>query len=130
MTLLGRLAFSVPPARFHLVRDHGVLASARVGTIPSFPVVPARPPTAIRHFQSRAGRALGDRFCARVLPETAADLKDLPPFVEAHVKCPHSVVTVNPVDEADTPTTAARDEILAFFANRLAPRDDDRRIAS
>lgn len=38
-----------------------------------------------------------------------------------HVACPHSVVTAPLVDEAGQPTLAARDEILAFFAKRLAP---------
>ena len=35
--------------------------------------------------------------------------------------CPHSVVTVDLIDEAGQPTLAARDEILSFFARRLAP---------
>jgi hypothetical protein len=62
--------------------------------------------------------ALGDRFVARVLPDHAANT-DVPPFFAAHVPCPHSVVTVHLIDEAGQPTVAARDEILAFFAQRL-----------
>jgi hypothetical protein len=62
--------------------------------------------------------ALGDRFVARVLPDDAANM-DTPPFFATYVPCPHSVVTVNLIDEAGQPTRAARDEILAFFARRL-----------
>lgn len=64
-------------------------------------------------------QALGDRFKARVLPDSAANSKDAPPFFRAHVPFPHSVVTVHLVDQEGEPTVAARDEILAFFANRL-----------
>ena len=63
--------------------------------------------------------ALGDRFVARVLPDSAAS-KDVAPFFERHVRCPHSVVTAHLIDEAGQPTIAARDEILSFFARRLA----------
>jgi dienelactone hydrolase len=63
--------------------------------------------------------ALGDRFEARVLPDAAANTRDLPPFFEHVIKGAHSVVTVHLVDEAGQPTLAARDEILAFFARRL-----------
>ena len=63
--------------------------------------------------------ALGDRFVARVLPDNAAN-PEVPPFFAEHVKSPHSVVTVHLIDEAGQPTIAARDEILAFFARRLA----------
>jgi len=63
--------------------------------------------------------ALGDRFEARVLPDAAANARDLPPFFEHVVQGPHSVVTVHLVDEAGQPTRAARDEILAFLARRL-----------
>ena len=65
--------------------------------------------------------ALGDRFESRVLPDAAAATTDLPPFFEHVIKGAHSVVTVHLVDEAGSPTLAARDEILAFFAQRLAP---------
>lgn len=54
--------------------------------------------------------ALGDRFVARVLPDSAA---------RREVASPHSVVTAHLIDEAGQPTIAARDEILAFFAQRL-----------
>jgi len=63
--------------------------------------------------------ALGDRFEGRVLPDAAANAQDLPPFFEHVIKGAHSVVTVHLIDEAGQPTLAARDEILAFFAQRL-----------
>ena len=56
--------------------------------------------------------ALGDRFIARVLPDSAAN-------PNAMMKNPHSVVTAHLIDAAGEPTIAARDEILAFFATRL-----------
>lgn len=64
-------------------------------------------------------QALGDRFVARVLPDSAAN-PDTPPFFDKVVASPHSVVTAHLVDEAGHPTIAARDEILAFFRQRLA----------
>ena len=66
--------------------------------------------------------ALGGRFEGRVLPDDAAATRDLPPFFEQVIKGAHSVVTVHLVDEAGEPTRAARDEILAFFAQRLHAR--------
>jgi dienelactone hydrolase len=63
-------------------------------------------------------QALGDRFVARVLPDSAAN-PDVPPFFAQHVPCAHSVVTAHLIDEAGQPTVAARDEILQFFARRL-----------
>ena len=63
--------------------------------------------------------ALGDRFVARVLPDSAANT-ELPPFFKTAVPTPHSVVTAHLIDEAGQPTIAARDEILSFFATRLA----------
>lgn len=63
---------------------------------------------------------LGDRFIARVLPDSAANRDSLPPFSEHVVASPHSVVTAHLIDEAGQPTIAARDEILSFFARRLA----------
>ena len=66
--------------------------------------------------------ALGDRFVARVLPDSAAAREALAPFFEHVVASPHSVVTAHLIDEAGQPTLAARDEILAFFARRLASR--------
>lgn len=64
-------------------------------------------------------QALGQRFVARVLPDGAAH-RDPPPFFRDVVASPHSVVTAHLIDEAGQPTLAARDEILAFFARRLA----------
>lgn len=64
--------------------------------------------------------ALGDRFLPRVLPDGAANRENLAPFFEHVVAGPHSVVTAHLIDEAGQPTIAARDEILAFFARRLA----------
>ena len=63
--------------------------------------------------------ALGDRFVARVLPDSAAN-PETPPFFEQVVASPHSVVTAHLIDEEGQPTIAARDEILSFFAQRLA----------
>jgi dienelactone hydrolase len=64
--------------------------------------------------------ALGDRFIARVLPDSAANRDSLAPFFEHVVASPHSVVTAHLIDEAGQPTIAARDEILSFFTRRLA----------
>lgn len=64
-------------------------------------------------------QALGERFIGRVLPDSAAN-PDTPPFFEQVVASPHSVVTAHLIDEAGQPTIAARDEILAFFSQRLA----------
>jgi dienelactone hydrolase len=64
--------------------------------------------------------ALGERFVGRVLPDSAAN-PDTAPFFEQVVASPHSVVTAHLIDEAGQPTIAARDEILSFFARRLAP---------
>jgi len=66
-------------------------------------------------------QALGERFVARVLPDSAAN-PDTPPFFAQLVASPHSVVTAHLIDEAGQPTLAARDEILAFFALRLLDR--------
>lgn len=63
--------------------------------------------------------ALGERFVPRVLPDSAAN-PDPPPFFAQVVACQHSVVTAHLIDEAGQPTTAARDEILAFLAQRLS----------
>ncbi|MTV14738.1 MULTISPECIES: dienelactone hydrolase family protein [Bradyrhizobium] len=63
--------------------------------------------------------ALGDRFIGRVLADSAAN-RDVPPFFRNFVTTPHSVVTVHLIDEAGQPTIAARDEILAFFRQRLS----------
>jgi dienelactone hydrolase len=68
--------------------------------------------------------ALGTSFVGRVLPDDAAN-PDTPPFFSRYVACPHSVVTVNLVDEAGQPTVAARDEILEFLATRLGGHRTD-----
>jgi dienelactone hydrolase len=65
--------------------------------------------------------ALGERFVARVLPDSAARRDGLAPFFDQVVASPHSVVTAHLIDEAGQPTIAARDEILDFFAQRLRP---------
>jgi len=70
--------------------------------------------------------ALGDRFVARVLPDSAANTRDLPSFFSQVVASPHSVVTAHLIDEAGQPTLAARDEILSFFARRLGVQDQAR----
>ncbi len=57
-------------------------------------------------------QALGDRFCARVLPDSAAN-------PNSGIANPHSVVTRHLIDQEGEPTRAARDEILAFFKLRL-----------
>jgi dienelactone hydrolase len=64
---------------------------------------------------------LGDRFMGRVLPDGAAN-RDVAPFFAKHVPCPHSVVTTHLIDQAGQPTIGARDEILAFFAERLSAK--------
>ncbi len=63
--------------------------------------------------------ALGERFDGRVLPDSAANAQDLPPFFVRYVATPHSVVTVHLIDQAGQPTVAARDDIIAFFQARL-----------
>jgi dienelactone hydrolase len=63
--------------------------------------------------------AFGERFIARVLPDSAANQDSLAPFFEQVVASPHSVVTAHLIDEAGQPTIAARDEILSFFTSRL-----------
>ncbi|CAM4535126.1 dienelactone hydrolase family protein [Myxococcus xanthus] len=62
--------------------------------------------------------ALGKRFVPRVLPTSAANPTP-PPFFAEVVGCAHSVVTAHLIDAEGEPTRAARDEILAFFAQRL-----------
>jgi dienelactone hydrolase len=62
--------------------------------------------------------AIGERFIARVLPDSAAN-GETPPFFEHVVASPHSVVTAHLIDQAGQPTVAARDEILSFFTSRL-----------
>jgi dienelactone hydrolase len=64
---------------------------------------------------------LGDRFVGRVIPDSAGN-RDVPPFFAKYVPQPHSVVTAHLIDEAGQPTIGARDEILAFFEQRLSAR--------
>nr|WP_246464251.1 dienelactone hydrolase family protein [Undibacterium seohonense] len=68
-------------------------------------------------------KALGKRFVAKVLPDSAAHPHP-PPFFEEIVACPHSVVAAHLVDEQGQPTIAARDEILQFFKSKLLPATD------
>lgn len=65
-------------------------------------------------------QALGPRFEARVLPDTAANPGPRPPFFAQFVPTPHSVVTVDLIDRAGEPTAKARDEILEYFRLRLS----------
>jgi len=62
--------------------------------------------------------ALGPRFHARVLPDTAAH-PEPPPFFRHVVASPHSVLTAHLIDADGEPTTRARDEVLAFLRARL-----------
>lgn len=57
-------------------------------------------------------QALGERFQARVLPDSAAN-------PNAPMKNPHSVVTVHLIDEQNQPTRQAVEEIIGFFRMRL-----------
>jgi dienelactone hydrolase len=56
--------------------------------------------------------ALGDRFVARVLPDSAAN-------PNAPMKNPHSVVTAHLIDRDGEPTRQALDDIIGFFRTRL-----------
>ncbi len=62
--------------------------------------------------------ALGERFVARILPDSAAN-SDVSPFFKSVVPFPHSVVTQHLIDGNGEPTVQARDEIIAFFKTRL-----------
>lgn len=65
-------------------------------------------------------KALGPRFDGRVLPDPKPADEPRPPFFQQHVPAPHSVVTVDLVDREGEPTLRARDEIIAFFRQRLS----------
>ena len=69
-------------------------------------------------------KALGPRFDGRVLPDPVDSPNTRPPFFASYVPAPHSVVTVDLIDQAGQPTLRARDEILAFFRERLTGRED------
>jgi dienelactone hydrolase len=56
--------------------------------------------------------ALGDRFVPNVLADSAAG-------ENGWLNVPHSVVTTCLIDQAGQPTAQARDEILAYFQQRL-----------
>jgi dienelactone hydrolase len=62
--------------------------------------------------------ALGECFEPTILPSSAANPAP-PPFFAEVIGCPHSVVTAHLIDRAGEPTIAARDEIIAFLAQRL-----------
>lgn len=68
-------------------------------------------------------QALGQRFVARILPDSAASAHTTP-FFEKVVASPHSVVTAHLIDAAGQPTLAARDDILAFFSSKLLAEAD------
>jgi dienelactone hydrolase len=74
---------------------------------------------------SAYANALGERFIARVIPDSAAN-EDVAPFFQQYVTTPHSVVTAHLIDEQGQPTLEARDEILAFFTSRLLGRSHAR----
>lgn len=63
--------------------------------------------------------ALGTRFVAHILPDSAANTELQNPFFDKVVASPHSVVTTHLIDQTGQPTLAARDQILAFFTQRL-----------
>ncbi|WP_067831684.1 dienelactone hydrolase family protein [Actinomadura kijaniata] len=65
-------------------------------------------------------KLLGDAFDGRVLDGAAAN-PNPPPFFREMVETPHSIVTAHLVNEEGHPTVKARDEILAFLAERLQP---------
>ena len=62
---------------------------------------------------------LGESFDGRVLPDAAANPNPTPFFRDV-VGCAHSVVTAHLVNEQGHPTVRARDEIIAFLADRLS----------
>jgi len=63
-------------------------------------------------------KALGPRFVARVLPDSAAN-PDPPPFFRNVVASPHSVLTAHLIDAEGEPTVQARDEVIGFLRSRL-----------
>ncbi|MGW8969910.1 hypothetical protein [Streptomyces platensis] len=70
---------------------------------------------------ARVGALLGDAFDGRVLKAETAHTNP-PPFFREVVGCAHSVVTAHLVDQDGHPTVQARDEIIAFLAERLRTR--------
>ncbi|MFD4140804.1 dienelactone hydrolase [Streptomyces sp. NPDC058572] len=66
---------------------------------------------------------LGDAFDGRVLEAETANTNP-PPFFRDVVGCAHSVVTAHLVDQDGHPTVQARNEIIAFLAERLGTRPE------
>ncbi|MCX4970574.1 dienelactone hydrolase family protein [Streptomyces sp. NBC_00654] len=66
---------------------------------------------------------LGDAFDGRVLEGGTAN-SNPPPFFRDVVGCAHSVVTAHLVDQEGHPTVRARNEIIAFLAERLGARPE------
>ncbi|MFJ2900712.1 dienelactone hydrolase family protein [Streptomyces sp. NPDC087218] len=66
---------------------------------------------------------LGDAFDGRVLRSGTANTNP-PPFFRDVVGCAHSVVTAHLVDQDGHPTVQARNEIIAFLAERLGTRQE------
>jgi dienelactone hydrolase len=66
---------------------------------------------------------LGEAFDGRVLKAETANTSP-PPFFRDVVGCAHSVVTAHLVDQDGHPTTQARNEIIAFLAERLGTRPE------
>ena len=64
-------------------------------------------------------QALGERFVARELPDSAANLDGAPGFFAKHVNYPHSVLTVHLVNEEGSLTTQMRDEVLGYLTQQL-----------
>ena len=61
-------------------------------------------------------RELGDAFTGVELPDSAAN----PAGMNAQGKPPHSVFTLDLIDQAGQPTRDAADEVIAFFKDALA----------
>ena len=81
-------------------------------TSPCSPIASRATPSAAPQRFAAYQQALGDRFQARVLPDSAAN-------PDAPMKNPHSVVTLHLIDEQNQPTRQAVDEIIGFFKMRL-----------
>jgi hypothetical protein len=62
--------------------------------------------------------ALGPRFDAHVLPDSAAN-RNPPPFFRDVARVPHSLLTAHLINQAGEPTLQARDEFIAFLRMRL-----------
>jgi len=62
-------------------------------------------------------RELGAAFLGTVLPDSAGN----PDGLRAHGRPPHSVFTGDLVDNPNSPTRRAVDEVIAFFSEKLRP---------